>query len=154
MTNGYVNAFIQNMYRQDLFYADKGFLLLSCNGPDGSEERKTFETFSERFHRLYPGYQLDRHMHIVAKPGTPVINLKMLMGLLKSKDGELWERCKWMFDPKHFRYLDGEANPSQKVAFCSFPRSGNTFLRKYMELLTGIVTGADNTLDVNVFLQM
>lgn len=58
-----------------------------------------------------------------------------------------------MFDG-HFRYLDGQPNKSNKVAFCSFPRSGNTFLRKYLELLTGIVTGADNTLHVNVSLQM
>jgi hypothetical protein len=40
------------------------------------------------------------------------------------------------------------------VAFASFPRSGNTFLRKYFEMLTGIQTGADNTLHVNVTLQM
>ena len=107
------------------------------DGPDGSEARKTFEKFSERFHRLYPGYMLDKHMHIVARPETPVINLKQLTSLLKSKDAELWERARWMFDGT-FRFLDGEANKSNKIAFCSFPRSGNTFLRRYMELLTGI----------------
>jgi len=111
-SNGYINAFLQNIYREDLFYADKGFLVWSLNGPDGSEERKSFEKFSERFHRLYPDYMLDRHMHVVAKPDTPVINLKALMSLLKSKDAVLWERAKWMFDKNHFRYLDGEANPS------------------------------------------
>ena len=58
-----------------------------------------------------------------------------------------------MFDG-HFRFLDGEPNPSNKVAFMSFPRSGNTFLRRYMELCTGVVTGADNTLHLNVVLQM
>ncbi len=121
-------------------------------GPDGSEERKTFEKFSERFLRIYPGYMLDVNMRIRAKPETPVINLKMLMDLLKSKDENLWTRCKWMFDPKNFRFLDGAPNKSQKVAFCSFPRSGNTFLRKYFELLTGIQTGGDNTLHVNVAL--
>ena len=58
-----------------------------------------------------------------------------------------------MFDGT-FRFLDGAPNKSNKIAFCSFPRSGNTFLRRYMELITGIQTGADNTLDVNVCLQM
>lgn len=58
-----------------------------------------------------------------------------------------------MFDGK-FRFLDGQPNKSNKVAFCSFPRSGNTFLRKYIELLTGVITGADNTLSINVALQM
>lgn len=147
-----MNAFIQNMYREDAFYADKQFTFWSMAGPDGTEERKTYEKFSERFLRLYPGYMLDKHMHVVAKPETPVINLKMLMSLLKSKDEALWNRSKWMFDPNHFRFLDGAPNKSQKVGFCSFPRSGNTFLRKYVELLTGIQTGADNTLHVNVSL--
>ena len=73
------------------------------------------------------------------------------MDLLKSKDEALWENAKWMFDGQ-FRFLDGEPNKSQKVAFCSFPRSGNTFLRRYIEMLTGICTGADNTLHVNVAL--
>lgn len=58
-----------------------------------------------------------------------------------------------MFDG-HFRYLDGAANKSNKVAFCSFPRSGNTFLRRYLELLTGIQTGSDCTLHLSVTLQM
>ena len=40
------------------------------------------------------------------------------------------------------------------MGFQSFPRSGNTFLRKYLELLSGIETGADNTLSLNVVLQM
>ena len=43
---------------------------------------------------------------------------------------------------------------ANKIAFCSFPRSGNTFLRKYLELLTGVETGADCTLHINVILQM
>lgn len=123
------------------------------DGPDGSEGRKTLELFSERFNRIYPGYMLNRQMHVVPKPGTPTINLRKLVSMLKSKDAAELESARWMFDGE-FRFLDGEPNRSNKVAFCSFPRSGNTFLRKYMELLTGVQTGADNTLHVNVCLQM
>ena len=36
----------------------------------------------------------------------------------------------------------------------SFPRSGNTFIRKYVQLLTGVETGSDNWLHWNVCLQM
>ena len=54
---------------------------------------------------------LDKHMHIVARPETPVINLKQLMSLLKSKDEVLWQRAKWIFDG-NFRFLDGERNAS------------------------------------------
>jgi hypothetical protein len=39
-------------------------------------------------------------------------------------------------------FLDGES--IDNVIFASFPRSGNTFTRKYLESITGIVTGADN----------
>ena len=149
----YMNAFLQNLYREDRFYADKGFTCWSLTGPDGTEEKKTFETFSERFRRIYPGYCLDQGMLIRALPETPTLNLVQLMDILKSKDANLWEQSKWIFDGK-FRFLDGQANKSNKVAFCSFPRSGNTFLRKYMELCTGVITGADNTFHINVVLQM
>ena len=75
------------------------------------------------------------------------------MDLLKSSDEALWDRSKWMFDG-NFRFLDNEENKSNKVGFCSFPRSGNTFMRRYLELLTGIQTGADCTFDVSITLQM
>jgi hypothetical protein len=29
------------------------------------------------------------------------------------------------------------------VSYASYPRSGNTFLRKYLESITGIATGSD-----------
>lgn len=59
ITNGWLNAFIQNLFREDRFYADKQFNRWSMTGPDGTEERKAFEKFSEKFARLYPGYLLD-----------------------------------------------------------------------------------------------
>ena len=36
----------------------------------------------------------------------------------------------------------------------SFPRSGNTFLRKYCELLTGVHTGSDFNIETDMALQM
>ena len=92
---------------------------------------------------------MDKTMHIRAGPDVKTLNLRNLMEILSSSDAELWEQSKWMFDGT-LRYLDGTPNKSQKVGFCSFPRSGNTFLRKYVELLTGVWTGADNPLHVNV----
>ena len=84
---GYLSAFLQNFYREDLLYADEQFTYYSLTGTDGSG---LFEKFSERFRRLYPGYMLDKHMHIVARPETPVINLQSLTQLLKSNDEALW----------------------------------------------------------------
>jgi hypothetical protein len=34
-------------------------------------------------------------------------------------------------------------NPFEKTLICSYPRSGNTFVRKLMEEITGILTGSD-----------
>ena len=92
-------------------------------------------------------------MHIRARPGTTVLSQKTLTHLFRSKDVELWEKAQWMFEGE-VKFLDGEENRSNKIAFSSFPRSGNTFMRKYCELLTGVQTGADNTPHVNVILQM
>ena len=53
---GYLMVFLQNFYREDLYYADKEFTVWSLKGPDGTESRATLETFSEKFHRLFQGY--------------------------------------------------------------------------------------------------
>ena len=90
--SGWISAFMNNLYREDKFYASKDMLHFSLTGPDGTEERKMYETYSERFRRIYPGYMLDKKMHVVAAPNTPVVNLKQLVALLKSKDAEEWER--------------------------------------------------------------
>jgi len=44
-------------------------------------------------------------------------------------------------DDKDLRFLDGE--PIGKISYWTYPRSGNTFLRKYLELITGVPTGSE-----------
>ena len=111
INQGYMSAFLQELYREDRFFADKQCLVWSMEGPDGSEERATLERMSERFHRLYPGYLFDVNQRVVAGPTTKVLNLKKLMAILKSSDEDLWEESKWMFDGT-FRFLDREPNKS------------------------------------------
>lgn len=135
-----------------MFYCDENFIHWSTRPPVGDNKQR-FENFSERFKRIHPGYYYSKCMHIRARPGTTVLNQKTLTHLFRSKDVELWEKAQWMFEGE-FKFLDGEENRSNKIAFSSFPRSGNTFMRKYCELLTGVQTGADNTPHVNVILQM
>ena len=52
-----------------------------------------------------------------------------------------------------FKFLDGEKLPT-KIAFCTFPRSGNSFLRKLLEQTTGISTGATIQLHTSTSLQI
>jgi hypothetical protein len=137
------------MYREDLFYADAQFTCWTTNL--NGKGKETMELFTDKFLRLYPGYLLDKEMHIRAKPETKVINLQTLLSVLRSSDEQVWKENHWMFDGE-FKFMDNEPNKSNKIAFASFPRSGNTFLRKFSELLTGVQTGADNTLHISIML--
>ena len=106
---------------------------------------------SEKMDRIYKGYRLNDRMRNEPLKDTPVVNLNQLVDMLRSKDEKQWEKSKWIYDGT-LRMLDGEAIKSNKIALASFPRSGNTFIRKYFDLLTGIHSGADNTMHINVML--
>jgi len=85
---------------------------------------------------------MDRTGCIRAK-GAETINFNKLLEILKSKDPKLLEQTKF-FDNKNFKFLDGSVpRIGQRVWFGSYPRSGNTFMRKYLEMISGIVTGSD-----------
>ena len=128
------------MYREDTFYADKDFVYWSITLTDGNKDG--FENFSTRFLRLYPGYILDSTMRIRVGPTTRTVNLKQLIKLFNSNDEDLWRNNAWIFE-EELKFLDGKIIDGNKVGFQSFPRSGNTFLRKYFKLLTGVETGSD-----------
>jgi hypothetical protein len=42
------------------------------------------------------------------------------------------------------KFLDSKVNMAgNRVAFASYPRTGNSFLRKILENITGVFTGSD-----------
>ena len=61
----------------------------------------------------------------------------------------------WIFDEKDPKYfntsnpLSGQTVEStgNMVSYCSYSRCGNSFLRKYLEKITGIATGSDMVLE-------
>jgi len=55
---------------------------------------------------------------------------------------ELYEQNKWIFEGVA-KYLDTNKPHDSKVCIATFPRSGNTFIRKTLETITGITTGSD-----------
>ena len=57
-----------------------------------------------------------------------------------------------MFDGE-FKFCDGQKLPS-KISFSTYPRSGNSFLRKYLEQMTGIPTGSTVSLHTATSLQV
>lgn len=75
--------------------------------------------------------------------------------MLLSKDLDLYRstlRAKY-FDCQS-RFLSGTL--AANIAYTSYPRSGNTFLRKYLENITGVATGSDQwfKMNLNVALQV
>jgi len=47
--------------------------------------------------------------------------------------------------------LDGKPLKT-KIAFCTFPRSGNSLMRKLLETATGIATGSTGSLNTGTLL--
>ena len=67
-----------------------------------------------------------------------------------------------MFDQNDAKYLTtidppaGEtaANTGNKVSYSSYPRMGNSFLRKYLQNITGVATGSDMALEFDIDFQL
>lgn len=96
-----INNWLQNYYREDLFYSDpkfKGFSLERFND--------NFENFSERSQRIFPDYSLDSTMHFTPIKNTLTINLDQLIKLMRSKDENLWNLHKTEL-LKGTKFLDG-----------------------------------------------
>jgi len=94
--------------------------------------------------RNQPTYQFDRNMIVQPTEASPRINFDELKDVLLSvaSDANL-ERYNSMVSDKP-KFLDSKVNMSgNRVAFASYPRSGNSFLRKMIEQITGVFTGSD-----------
>ena len=134
---------LMNLLREDLVYTDPKHMHKWTTKP-----REGYCTFSEFWRQNNKGYTLDTFQRCIALPETKTVNLTKLMAILRSKDPSLLEENSWMFDGQT-RLLDGAEIPTgQKVAFDTWPRTGNSFLRKFIEQITGIYTGANMPLNM------
>jgi hypothetical protein len=93
-------------------------------------------------------------MRIRAKADSKkVIDFGLLWDILRSDDKTLLEEHKWIFEG-NCKYLDPKSernveNTFNSVSYSTYPRCGNSFLRKYLHMITGVVTGSDMTLELN-----
>lgn len=63
------------------------------------------------------------------------------INLLKSRELSLLKDNAWIFEGLS-KFLDmSESFP--KLTYATYPRSGNSFFRKYFETITGLTTGND-----------
>jgi hypothetical protein len=60
------------------------------------------------------------------------------------------------YDPKVFatqpKFLKG--TKQNTIMYTSYPRSGNTFLRKYLENITGLATGSDQLMKFSLSVEL
>ena len=114
-------------------------------GENGSK----FELFSDRHVRLYSQYVLDERLRLRPGPQTPVVNFRRIKDILLSQDLSREAELDSVV-----RFLDGENMQGNQVAFQSWPRSGNSMLRCYIEHVSGIITGADREIGMDMPLQI
>ena len=103
-------------------------------------------SYSEIFNKKFGGGQYGclKSGQIVVKRAKTV-NLTYLLNILRSKDQSVMDSQEWMFDGE-IRFLQGDPIKQNKIAFVSYPRTGNSFIRKLIENVTGTVTSTTITL--------
>jgi len=140
-------------FKMDLVLADKELNYFSTNpeyqldGPSANadliNEKNPFELCSDRIARIMPTYDFDETGRAVLGPDSERVSFKWLKSVLSSTDLDLNNDLKWA-DEGEIRFLDGEEDlTGDRVSFSSWPRMGNTFLRSFLEKITGVFTGSD-----------
>ena len=100
-----------------------------------------YYTYLAGMEHKFPGYTLDEKW--VGKNISDIyINLQDHIELFLSKDMKRYDIAlqQKLFGGKA-KFLSGSRPRS--ITYASYPRSGNTFLRKYLENVTGVATGSD-----------
>jgi hypothetical protein len=146
-----------------LFKADELFA-----NPDGTEfsvkkifvqkgDGTTVEFFNytEGLRKKFPGYELDKN-NVIYNVSDKEINLDDHWKLLLTDFNEKLYNEKIAddsFGRTQAKFLS--KGLSDAISYTSYPRSGNTMLRKYLENITGIATGSDQIMKftLNVSLQ-
>lgn len=71
------------------------------------------------------------------------VNLDEYKAILLSMDEKELEKAKWIFEGER-KFLDGKLKANDnKVAFTTYPRTGNTFLNTYLESILHLELGFD-----------
>lgn len=141
------------LFTLDLVLGNKELTMFSIDPADQrTDDNETeFELYSDRIMRTAPTYHIviEEAQRVGLKwkltpgPNTPTVNLKQMFDILLSKDLSRNAELDWIKN-EGYRFLDGERIDGLHTAFTSFPRSGNTMLRRWFEQLTGIFSGSDN----------
>ena len=127
-----------SLFREDMIFCDKNFRRWTIQKTESFFSYSEF--FRKHFGHTYGCDSLGRVYPLSAK----VVKFSLLTQILKSKDEALFRENRWIWDGE-FRFLDKSESLSRDhgnhVCFTSYMRSGNAFLRRYMEQVSGITSG-------------
>ena len=123
--------------RHNYIYIDANFSTFSTRRIDDS-----YRTYAENLALRWPGYALQQSGHIM-NVSDRIVCMDQLQNLLRSKDLDRYEREKDIFFGPQARYTTGNASEQATVVYATYPRSGNSLMRKYFENVTGTATGSD-----------
>lgn len=140
---------ILDVFKQDKIFINTGMDMFSM-----TKYSDEYERFSERIRNRFSRFYLDGEMILRPKPETKIINFEEWKNAMLSKDLSIMDSNgphNFMFDGE-YKYLDGKAIGEFKTSLLSFPRSGNSMLRNYLESCSGLITGSDGPVSLPFFL--
>jgi hypothetical protein len=126
------------------FVAEEAFFTNTDYTQFSVVELPGFKHWSAYKEERFNGFKIDQERMIISSDSAPKLNYDKLMTLFKSKE---WTKE----DEQEFEetlnkygavYLDGTSLVN-KINFTSYLRSGNSLTRKYLEDITGIITGSN-----------
>lgn len=137
--------YLLDLWRVDRLLGDYEVHLYSARPEmqDGPDNKTGFELYSDMIVRKFPTYKLTEDvLKVIPGPDTPTVNFTNLREILLSKDLAKGDVLNWT--KQELRFFDQTVDlTGNRILFASFPRTGNTMTRNFLEAVTGIYTGSD-----------
>jgi len=125
-----VGFMLFDLYQNDEILASNNVEIFTL---DPAMQGKDFERYSDRKERKFSQYTLLPNLRLVANESTPVINFEHIKGLLLSKGTDRLDEYLKLVN-NECKFLDKKCDMiGNRVCLASFPRTGNSFLRKILE---------------------
>lgn len=135
---------ISSILREDSLYVNKEGTHYT------TKRREGFQNFSEIFRRFFPEYITDKN-HCAIPHAAKTLNFINQKQMLTSSKLTQFEEYNYATGPK---LLDKTVSMDlEKVALCSYPKSGSSYLRLILERVTGLATGSSVDLGTATSLQ-
>lgn len=132
---------LYSLLREEVVFTNSGCYQWTTNkNADG------FFSFTDAFTKQFGSdgdYKCLPTGHIA--PNTRrTVELEFVLNFLKSQTDESeYEANRWLWeDGKKFHFLSGSSISGNRVAFNSFRRCGNSFMRKFISQISGLETGS------------